>query len=164
MDAQAPAATSDGRTILFVRNDNGRVVLLRSDADGRHAVEVATTVGVPQVIPNSTQVVALSQQGGIQSAWIVSLEGGRPVPLVNGFVSGAPTFSPDGRSMAFVTVNDRQQRVVSICDLPKCTSKREVTPPPRSGPPRWTPDGRGLAYAIRSNVWILRSLEVRCYS
>jgi serine/threonine protein kinase/Tol biopolymer transport system component len=151
-DAQMPAATSDGRTIVFVRSQDGH--LFRADADGRHPIElVGQRTSAPVMMPDDARVAYLSLQSGVQSVWATPLEGGTSGPLFKEFAA-RPAFSADGKLMAFFSQNDRKQIVISICELPECRSKRAISAPDLAGSLRWTPDGRALAYAIGSNVWV----------
>jgi dipeptidyl aminopeptidase/acylaminoacyl peptidase len=61
--------------------------------------------------------------------------------------------SPDGKSLAFVSIDDKKQQVIAICALSNCTAKRLLPIASRPDALRWTPDGRGVAYSIRSNIW-----------
>ena len=73
--------------------------------------------------PDGKQVIYITSESGTQSPWIRSLDGGSPRQLANVFaiLSGA---SRDGKSLAFVSVNEKNQAVISICALPDCSSRR----------------------------------------
>ena len=55
--------------------------------------------------------------------------------------------SPDGRSLAFMTVRG-PGTVFVACELPRCSNRRELPVPKnyRGRSIRWTPDGKELAY------------------
>ena len=103
------------------------------------------------------QAVAASTTDGVQSLWIVSIDGGAPVRVTNRFVT-SPILSPDGKSVAFGTRDDQDRPGYAICDLPDCSSPRSVPARPDGGRQRidWTADGRGFLYVAGTpqNLWV----------
>jgi Tol biopolymer transport system component len=150
--ADAPAATSDGRTLLFVSTETGaRTGLWKADADGQHAVQLVAGVALwPTVTPDNQQVVFVTLQGGVQSPWIVPIDGGRPQRVTDAFATAADV-SPDGASILFASLDERNQRNVIICSLPACASRRVLSM--SVGTPKWVPDGRSIAYVTEGNIW-----------
>ena len=150
-----PAATSDGRTIVFVSVEGGvRAGLWRVDADGRHVSQlVAGDALWPVVTPDDRRVIFVSNRSGLQSLWSVSIDGGPPTQLANVFAY-LPEVSPDGTSLVFGANNTLGE--YGVCDLPACTKRRTVTTP-GGVQARWTPDGRGIAYFTLgpgANLWV----------
>jgi Tol biopolymer transport system component len=152
-----PAATSDGGTIVFLSTEAGaRAGLWKTDADGRNAMQLVTgQASSPIVTPDDRQVLFLSQRGGQQSLWMVPIDGGTPIQVVNEFVSSGVDVSPNGQSLLFSSVEQNRQTLV-VSDLPACATRRNVTSP-NVGFFRWMPNGRDIAYvdATASNVWVL---------
>jgi serine/threonine protein kinase len=152
-----PAATSDGRTIVYTSMDpasNGN--LWKIDADGRRAVQLASGNSIsPMVTRDDRSVVFISPplSGGTLSPWIVSLAGGPPTPLAKDHVMpGTLDPSPDGKSVVFVSLGE-PARIV-ICELPTCSARRSLPLPPNlSRPLRWMPSGREVAYVVAGNLW-----------
>ena len=70
---QFPAATSDGRTIVYVSDEPGESRgLWKVDADGRHAVHLVTgRVAWPLVTRDDKHVIFGSWRGGAQRMWSV---------------------------------------------------------------------------------------------
>ena len=69
---------------------------------------------------------------------------------MNGFVE----VSPDGRLMAYSSVDDQQRAAIAVCSLPDCSTRRTLPPLVRW---HWTADSRGLAYVERgkqSDLWV----------
>ena len=99
-------------------------------------------------------VIFISNRNGVQSPWIVPIDGGSPMLLINRTASGHVAVSADGRSFAFLAL-DKNPREIVVCDLPACKTPRNVEAP-RSTPVRWMPDDRGVAYidATQSNLWV----------
>jgi len=150
-----PAATSDGRTIAYMTSQIGSI--WKTDADGRQPVQLAADGFGPVVTPDDEHVIFLSTKSGVQSPWIVSINGGPSTELVKTFV-GFPgvDISPDGRFMLFVSQDDAEFTTV-ICELPACTSRKTIDVSPLERP-RWTPDGRGIAYIesrdTNASLWV----------
>jgi Tol biopolymer transport system component len=155
-NAYSPAATPDGRTIVFSRVENSRRGIWRADGDGRGAVEVgASAAARVTVTPDGAQAIYISLESGVQSVWSVPLAGGKPAQVANVYAF-QPVPSPDGTSIAFVSLNDQKQSVLSVCALPNCPTRRDLPVARRPAALQWTPDGQGLAYAIQSNIWVQR--------
>jgi serine/threonine protein kinase/dipeptidyl aminopeptidase/acylaminoacyl peptidase len=161
--ATAPAATSDGRTIVFASTETGAGAgLWKADADGRHleqlvSGQVAPAVGLV-VTPDDRYVLFRSSRSGVNSLWIISLDGGTPTPVTNEF-SGAGDVSPNGRSIAFPSRDEQLRSFVVVCDLPGCGSRRTLSISNFAGanPVRWLRDGRAIAYrdvGNPSNLWV----------
>src|SRR5206468_2983456 len=99
-----------------------------------------------------------------QNLWKVPIEGGDPVP-VTGMISTLPAISPDGKLIAFRSVDAANQRmkisVMSFADgrLMKAFDIQPTTIIAGDYKVlRWTPDGDGLAYIDTrtgaANIWV----------
>jgi Tol biopolymer transport system component len=153
-----PVATSDGRHVIYVSTEPGaRAGIWRVDAVGRQPVHlVAGDAILPIVTPDDRNVIFLSGRSGLQSPWIVSIDGGTPAQIANIF-AGAYSLdvSPDGKSLVFGTTDEQNRYVPTVCELPACANRRSLSAVPLSRL-RWTPDGRAIAYvspATPSNIW-----------
>jgi eukaryotic-like serine/threonine-protein kinase len=152
-------ATSDARAIVYVSAESGaRTGIWKADADGRQPVHLVTgDAFLPVITPDDRSVVFLSRRSGVQSPWIVSLNGGAPTQLVNLFAGAySVDVSPDGRLLAFGTVDEQNRYVTVVCDLPGCMNRRNVPPLPQ-GRLRWIPDSSAVAFISStkpSNVWL----------
>ena len=72
-----PVATSDGRKVIYVSTEPGaRAGIWKVDADGRQPVHLVTGDAIlPIVTPDDRSVIFLSSRSGLQSPWIVSIDG-----------------------------------------------------------------------------------------
>jgi len=68
-------------------------------------------------------VIYVSNEGGQQRAWIVPIEGGKSNVVANVFAY-YPVVSPDGKSLAFVTVNEQTRPLLAVCALSDCATRR----------------------------------------
>jgi Tol biopolymer transport system component len=135
----------------------------KADADGRHAEHLVSGPVSPYgfglvVTPNDRQVLFRSSRSGVNSAWVVSLNGGTPTPVTNEF-TGPGDVSPNG-TIAFPSRDDQLRSFVVVCDLPSCGS-RQILPIANfaaASPVRWLRDGpAAIAYrdaANPSNLWV----------
>ena len=156
-DFDRVSATSDGQTIVFTSTDG----IWKAEADGRHRVQlISGSAGYPQVTRDDRSILFLSARTGLQSPWMVSVDGGSPVQVANVFAgAGTVDVSPDGKSLMFGTTGSGGHFQFVICDLPTCAMRRALGVPGTSmlRRYRWTPDGRGIADILAPgfNIWIV---------
>ena len=152
-EADAPALTSDGRVVVYSSRAQSTLnTLWRSDVDGGHLTQLAGDASWPVITRDDRNVIFASASSGKPGLWMVPIDGGGPTRLV--VEGGARTHdvSPDGRSLAFVSVEQQNQFALVVCRLADCAGQRRFTPPGvnvslgQGGRVRWTPDGRGVAY------------------
>jgi Tol biopolymer transport system component len=151
-DAYSVAATSDGRTIVFMRD--GADGLWRADGDGGGVSQiVGGDASDPLVLPDDRTVMFVRERS--ESLWTVPIDGGEADArqVVTGIV-GSQGFdvSRDGRRLVFRLAGEPPATVV--CDLPACTNRSTLPSNPTAGF-RWTPDGEHIAYADQGSggIW-----------
>lgn len=154
-DVRYPTIAPDGRFVAFVRQDavwvrqvsttsTDRDVLLASRVEGR-------TYQHPTITPDGEHVDFVVIQGNNRELWRVPLLGGSPRPIVSNVWSGIG-WSPDGRTMAFLRLEQRTSAlVIAAADgTDQHTLVTRVETPtlvtaayPRSpaARPAWSPDG-----------------------
>jgi Tol biopolymer transport system component len=156
--ADAPAATSDGATIVYVEHQP-RIygTLWKVGTSGERPIQlVPYNASWPVITRDNRHVIfSSSVKTGKLTPWMVSLEGGDAVQLSD-LDARIADVSFDGKSVAFVNIDDQLQQPIIACDLPACSSVRRIRP---GGMPtfRWTPDNRGVAYVNPNppaNIWI----------
>ena len=152
-DASSPGATANGRLIVFARAENARLGIWRADADGRNAAEIVKAASGRVTLTPDGHVIYVTNEGGLQAAWVVPIAGGTPRQLAKMFAY-YPVVSPDGKQVAFVSVNEQKQAVIAVCALPDCSSPRTLPVHRSPSAIQWSPDGRGVAYSAGSNVWV----------
>jgi Tol biopolymer transport system component len=161
--ALTPAATSDGRTIVFAKRGRELGLWKVDTASGGRPVQlVAGLADSPVVTPDGRQALFIFPRSGIQSPWIVPIEGGEPTEIVNSFAGlGSLDVSPDGHRLLYWTVDTKNNQKLAVCEFPGCTNRLTLALPQNWGPSssgtRFTPDGRSMAYVDRSglNLWAL---------
>src|SRR5262245_832137 len=83
--AYGPSATSDGRTIVFGGVSDVGLWKMDSASRGKTLQLVSGLMLASIVTPDSRHVVFLSVRSGVQSPWIVPIEGGEPTQITNTF-------------------------------------------------------------------------------
>ena len=160
-EAAMPAATSEG-TIVYVSWGplETFATMWKADTDGRHAAQLAPTLArwLAGVTRDDRAVIYALNRG----IWMAPLDGGKASQIVD-MEGRTPDLSPDGKYVAFVTLNPENRPVIVACELPTCRSQKRLTPPgltvsdPEGGPVRWTHDGRSIAFvnpSPQANIWI----------
>jgi len=171
-----PDATPDGRTIAYVTYGQAGDVLTLAGIDGgsiRPLVEAPdsdATLGGPDVSPDGTLIVYhVDPQSLADGSWsgdgdprflrahpprpdlyAVPPAGGTPTRITTAEGSGGiqPTWSPDGRTIAY-TCHFARDGAADLCLIaPDGSGFRVLTDTPEigEGQPTWSPDGTRLAF------------------
>lgn len=168
------AWSPDGHTIAFTRslppdstNSRGHVAIELLDMDSGAVRELSITglsspfVTDPTWVQGGKQIafvtrIPQSPRGG--RIWIVSAAGGQASPVTEESVQAlAPTFSADGRAMAYFAPDAKgrmqvwTQEISSTNNRPpvQITNHADVTPTRI----RWVPDGSALLYSADGRLW-----------
>ena len=119
----------------------GDIVGLRSASDaqpspdGRRIAYVVTELDVSADVSRS-------------SVWCIDAQGGRPSRLSQD--ASQPRWSPDGRSLAFVSARECGSQIWRL-EIDRPGEPRRLTDVPGgvTGPPVWSPDGGRIACTAR---------------
>jgi serine/threonine protein kinase/Tol biopolymer transport system component len=163
----APAASPDGRYVVFYSNRGVGWGIWRINVDGGDPKELVRNIDMSQSLqwsPDSGRVYYVSRgASGNGALWAVSVDGSEPV-MVAGERIGHARISPDGRSY-YTTWQDGTG--------PDAVPKLLVAPVEGGAPPRevvvsnkdvtfaghWSPDGQAVDYVITregvGNIWRL---------
>ena len=148
--ASAPAASADGRVILFQRDQAGdQGGTWKANAEGRAEVRISAEATSPIVAADGRSAVIMSSRAGRQSLWLSNLTQGMASQIVREFVPGLGfDISANGTMLAYLSpARDLGRRLATavICHLPDCSNPTTVALPPLElGRIRWTPNGRGI--------------------
>lgn len=158
-DNYTPAASADGRYILFASNRSGKFNIWRMNAnDGSDPVQLTDTDGnfYPSCSSDNEWVAFDNQTGSETSVWKVPLQGGKPVKI--GEKYRMPVFSPDNQLVAcrYNEVSDADD--VAIFPAQGGAALRYVKVPKQEGQVvRWFGDNRHLTYVKNTdgyaNIW-----------
>jgi eukaryotic-like serine/threonine-protein kinase len=166
-----PVGCQDGRYIVFTwagRPRGDKSSIWRVNSDGTNPTQL--TDGQQDIEPECSRDGKRIYYDDVQDLQVkqVSIDGGKPevVPdsvIPNGFFHYGLTVSPDGKSLAFLTVDTKASplhRIVLVpLDAGSAAHQRILFPDPRvSNAPRFTPDGNALVYPIlengTENLWL----------
>src|SRR5262249_58724774 len=121
--------TSDGKTVVFF-NSPGSALWTIDTTRASQPVQLVPDGLFPIVTRDDQRVIFLSTRSGVQTPWIVSMEGGEPTQIVKELVAGnSMDISPDGTRLLFVTGDARNQYSLVVCDLPACTNRLNLALP-----------------------------------
>lgn len=166
---QMPAWAGDGRSLLYCTDRDGLTAVRRLHLDGGRDEPVT---GAGRLHP------ALSPDGSLLACQDIAgnlllhdpATGAERVlarPLATDGPPGAPTWSPDGRYIAFCDRNRLNQRfregyhLIRVVDTRTGTDRRHLPAAHQSlsdraaAGPVWSPDGRHLALVAESALWLL---------
>lgn len=158
-DNYTPAASADGRYIVFASNRNGPFNIWRINAeDGSDPTQLTFSDGnfYPSC-SSDNQWVAYDNQVNLRlSVWKVPLQGGDPVKV--GEKYRMPVFSPDNQFIASRYDLESGSRDVAIFSAEGGSPLRHFTVPIQEWQRvQWLQDGRELSYVKNengySNIW-----------
>jgi TolB protein len=158
-----PAASPDGRFLVFVSQRSGYFNLWRADLDGGNPTQLTQGNAEdtrPAITPDGKWVVFQSFRSGAATLWKVPIEGGDPVQLTT-VSSVEPTISADGKTILCVYNDERSEPhriVMAILPFDGGDPIRTVDVPSNLGSfPKLSADGRSILYIGRDddvdNVW-----------
>jgi transcriptional regulator with XRE-family HTH domain len=165
--AFSPAFASVGSAMFYHAEGNGTSAIMRADTDGSGAVLRITRVVDDnsqnfhaRPSPDGSQIAFDSDRDGERAVYIADASG-RNVRRVTGEgFAAVPSWSPDGRHLAYVRAEDGRPRVWNLwtVDLENGETKRLTEH--RFGQPwgaAWFPDGDSIAYSHEDRL-VVRSV------
>lgn len=154
-------------TIAFQSDRDGanRQELYLMDYDGRNQRRISahqSTSGYSAWSPDGSMIAYMSYFSGEAGIYYVDLATSNKVPVfVEGTLNLSPTFSPDGRQIAFAHSDESTNIDIYICPR-QCSSPTRITK--ASGidtNPAWSPDARQIAFTSdrsgRPHVYIMNT-------
>jgi len=154
-----PIWTPDGQRVTFTSNRDGKPDIYWQRADGGGVAEQIATAEedtnqwAESWSPDGKTLALVVQRGsGPQEVWTLSHNGETTTPEVfageSGFNQNGPAFSPDGRWIAYSSI-DAGVPQVYVQPFPKTGAKHRVTQQKgtAAASPLWSPDGQELFYS-----------------
>jgi hypothetical protein len=147
-DAWGPAATSDGKTIVFVTGSSRPRGLWKKVGAAQPEPLYSGNAQDPVITHDDSHVVFTVTTSEESEIWKIPIAGGGTATQVTprGIRASDPEVSPDGKLLAFVSPGDNDA-VLMTCELENCTSPRRFGAP--GGPARrWHPNVKGVAHIV----------------
>jgi Tol biopolymer transport system component/imidazolonepropionase-like amidohydrolase len=169
--------TSDGNAVVFVKDGTFHEVdvrtkvvraipftakveqqlgrLLQNEMPFEDDTLVVKNMRYGQMSPDRSKLVF----GSLNQLWIMDLPAGEPRPLIAGGTGQyQPTFSPDGRSIAFVSWHATEGGQVWRVPAQGGAPRRLTTHPAYYANPAWSPDGSKIVY-VREDPAVNRNRD-----
>ena len=152
-----PAASPDGRFIVFVSNRTGAPHIWRMDSNGTNLKQITNGIAEinPVVSPDGQWIVY--QNISDFRLWKVPLDGGTEIKLTDKLTSHA-AISPDGKLIACrYRDEDLSPFKLGLIDFANGQTIKTIDIAPTNNSLHWTADGRAVLYADTrggvSNIW-----------
>ncbi|MFF7356104.1 LpqB family beta-propeller domain-containing protein [Streptomyces filipinensis] len=166
---QMPTWAPDGGSLLYCTDQDGLVAVRRRHLDSG-ADEPLTEGGrlYPALSPDGTRLACQDLTGNLLLRTLATGDEQRLArPLATDGPPGAPSWSPDGRYLAFCDRNRLNQRfregyhLIRVIDTRTGGERRHLPAEHQSlsdrvaAGPVWSPDGRWMALVAESALWLL---------
>jgi TolB protein len=154
VDESNPAVSPDGNRIAFDSDREGNWDIYTMNINGTGIINLTNTPDIDELSPNwsldgNKLVYGVAYNNSPSDIWIMNHDGSAKNKLV-GFGYSQPSWSPDGKEIAFVYAVGVKSRIYIINS--DGTGLRELTTGTISGP-SWSPDGNRLVFLHFDPDW-----------
>jgi Tol biopolymer transport system component len=153
-----PAWSPDAQSIAFESTRAGNSDVFAIDVDGTKETQLTTATGFdgdPAWSPDGSKIAFTSTRDGNKEIYVMNADGSGQTRLTNngGVVKNVdtdqvdqdPTWSPDGRSIAFESTRDGNFEVYRM-DADGSAQRRLTFHLGLDALPEWSPDGKRIAF------------------
>ncbi|MEV4740927.1 amidohydrolase family protein [Streptomyces sp. NPDC049555] len=165
----APSFSRDGRALIYADDRDGLLAVRRRDlTTGAETVLAGGGRSLPALSPDGSRLACVDMSGNIVVRELAAgTEKVLAAPLGAGGLPGRPSWSPDGRYVAFCDRNRLNQRfregynLIRVVDTTTGQARLHALAPHASisdrydSGPVWSPDGRTMAVISESALWLL---------
>lgn len=163
--AFSPTFARGGTAVYFHQQRDGVSTLHRADTDARGGVINVTSVVSdrarnfhPRPSPDASRIAFDSDREGTRAVYVARADGSDARRISGAGFAAVPTWSPDGRQLAFVRAEPRASRVWNLwtadadgSNLTRLTNHRVG----QAWGGSWFPDGRAIAYSVETRLVVL---------
>ena len=168
--AFSPAFATAGSAVFYHSDRGARSAIMKADTDASGAVLRVTRVVDDRASnfharpsPDGTLIAFDSDRDGERGVYVADANG-RDVRRISGDgFAAVPSWSPDGKTLAFVRAEERSPRVWNIWTVDIDTGQQARLTSHTLGQPwgaAWFPDGATIAYS-REDRLVIRTLDGR---
>jgi hypothetical protein len=168
----SPSFAANGSAVLFHAESGSESALKRAEPDDRGELHIATIVDDGarnyhvRLSPDGKQVAFDSDRDGERGVYVADANGGSVHKVSGDGYAAVPTWSPDGRRLAFLRAEPAHPAVWNLWLLDRDTGRQARLTSFRSGQVwggAWFGDGRRIAYSHEDRLAIhdLASGQVR---
>jgi eukaryotic-like serine/threonine-protein kinase len=162
--ATQPSACADGKYLVFALAGHAgakrqNIWRMQPDSDDLKQLTDGKLEQFPVCAPDGQWVFFVDSSNG-GKLFKVPLEGGTPQKLTDVPVIGDFVFSPDGKTLALMTLDhlgSHEEKLALIDAASGATLKQLEFQRARSGPVRFAPEGNAVVYPVReadtANLW-----------
>ena len=166
--AFSPSFASAGTAVFYHAESGGRSSLERADTDGDGSVlritrivdDAANNFHV-RPSPDGARIAFDSDRDGVRGVYLANADGTQVRRVSPAGYAAVPSWSPDGRSLAFIRAEQDRPKVWNLWTLDLDSGALRQITNHRYGQPwggSWFPDGRRIAYSHEDRL-VIRDLE-----
>ena len=151
-----PSWSPDGRKIAVVSDRNGHEVIyvMNADGSGEQPVTSATADSIhPNWSRDSRKLIYCADDDlhppkkNEAAIYVVDLQSGQTTTLISGGTNTYPSWSPDGRQIAFRKMLGEMNSEVFVANSDGTGQRNLTNHPAFDGWPAWSPDGKQIAFS-----------------
>ena len=114
------------------------------------------------VSPDGTRIAFDAEADGSRQVWVMDADGTDLERVTDGFEAIEPTWSPDGRRLAYTGMAEDGLRTIFVLDLASGETGPVTSERSDVFGADWSPDGESIAYQVEhGDGWRLRSIDLR---
>jgi TolB protein len=165
-DAASPALSPDGETIAYVANDasrNEQVFTIKVDGSGKKQLtnDPNRKWGI-EYLTDELSFISYNNEG-IQTIFIVSLDGSQRRKLMNGTIRmgmepikrdrfwGAGSWNPETRMILFTSYGQKGDEKIFQVNIDGTGLRQVINDSSRQWNPQWSPDGNSFVYVSQDS-------------
>src|SRR5688500_17718085 len=163
--AFSPAFATAGSAMFYHAEDAGSSAIMRADTDVKGAVLRVTSIVNDRASnfharpsPDGRFIAFDSDRDGERAVYVADADGRNVRRITGEGFAAVPSWSPDGRRLAFVRAESSRPRVWNLWTVDLDTGETRRLTSHRIGQPwggAWFPDGERIAYSHENRLIVL---------